>query len=164
MTAMTTKWMILFITLFIGFGNYQSVQDQQTDFQEKMLLEINALRATGCKCGATKMPPVKPLQWNAVLELAAQRHADDMLKHKRMSHTGSNGSDPAKRVTKAGYEWSAVAENIAQGYKSVEEVVAGWQKSPGHCRNMMKATYTEIGAARSGDYWVQNFAKPKAKR
>lgn len=158
---MSGKLAILFLTLFIGLLNCQWTSDGQLYFKEEMLLEVNHLRIRGCKCGENWMPPVKPLKWNTVLESASQRQADDMFQHKRMSHVGSDGSDVATRVTEAGYEWSAVGENIANGYENEAAVVAAWQKSPGHCKNIMKAAYTEMGVARSGNFWAQTFAKPR---
>lgn len=154
---------ILFITLFTGWLNCQWTTIAPTDFQEKLLLEVNQLRVSGCKCGETWMPPVPPLKWNTVLERASQRQADDMFQHKRMSHVGSDGTDIAIRVTEAGYDWEAVGENIAHGYETEAAVVAAWQKSPAHCKNMMKAYYTDMGVARSGNFWAQTFAKPRFK-
>lgn len=160
---MTKNFATLFITLFIGFINCQWTKDERAYFQEELLLEVNYLRITGCKCGEIWMPAVKPLKWNAVLESASARHVKDMVKQKRLNHTGSDGSDVATRVTDAGYNWSAVGENIAKGYASEKAVIAAWKKSPGHCKNIMKAAYTEMGVARSGNYWAQTFAKPRIK-
>ncbi|MEX2366451.1 MAG: CAP domain-containing protein [Pseudohongiellaceae bacterium] len=69
------------------------------------------------------------------------------------------------RVTATGYTWSAVGENIAAGYSSVEEVMQGWLKSPGHCRNIMSDQFSEFGVSRVDvsdadfpSYWTQVFA------
>lgn len=154
---------ILLFTLFIGLLHGQWTQHSPDAFKEKLLIEVNSLRQKGCKCGTTWMPAVKPLTWNTVLESATKRHVMDMFEHNRMSHEGSDGSDVATRVTAAGYNWSAVGENIAQGYESEAQVVAAWQKSPGHCKNMMKAVYTEMAVARIDNYWAQTFAKPRVQ-
>ena len=78
-----------------------------------------------------------------------------------------NSARSQGRVTEAGYRWSAVGENIAAGQKSVDEVVAGWLSSPGHCANIMKAEFTAMGAARVeasdprySPLWTQVFARP----
>jgi uncharacterized protein YkwD len=159
---------ILFITLLIGLMNCQSrerASEATNDyFVEEMLLAVNNLRVKGCKCGETYMKPVKPLKWSTQLAEAAQRHAEDMAGKRHFSHTGSDGSTVAQRVTDAGYQWSFVGENIAYGYRSIEQVVAGWQKSAGHCRNLMKASYVEMGVARRGTYWAQAFAKPRVTK
>ncbi len=125
----------------------------------QMLAEVNALRASGCRCGSRRMPPVPALSWNNQLARAAHRHADDMNQNSFFGHRGSDGSDMARRVSDAGYRWRAVAENIAWGHPDVKAVVQGWKDSPGHCENMMSGDYKEMGAARAGMYWVQSLGK-----
>ncbi|MFN7120033.1 MAG: CAP domain-containing protein [Saprospiraceae bacterium] len=161
---MEKKLAILFITLLTGFLNCQSSQDDNTYFAEELLLAVNRLRVSGCQCGDTYMPAVKPLQWNDELAEAALRHARDMADNQWFEHTGTDGSNIAWRVSEAGYDWEAVGENIAHGYKSIPAVVEGWRKSPGHCRNLMKAAYVEMGVARVGNYWAQTLAKPRKER
>lgn len=106
------------------------------------------------------MPPVPPLRWNEKLEKAAYSHAADMERNRFFSHKGSNGKYSADRASKAGYKWNFVGENIAWGYDSVSEVVLGWKTSSGHCRNMMHSGYTEMGAGKTGTYWVQVLGTP----
>ncbi len=68
---------------------------------------VNAERAkVGCS----------PLTVNAKLTKAAQAHSEDMAAHANMSHTGSDGSAPGDRITRAGYDWSSYGENVAYGY------------------------------------------------
>lgn len=67
-----------------------------------------------------------------------------------------------KRVVAAGYTYKgyksfAIGENIAQGQMSIAEVMDGWFKSPGHCRNLMNPGFKEIGVALYNTYWVQDF-------
>ena len=125
-----------------------------------MITEVNKFRSSGCNCGSEAYPPVPALVWNSALETAAVVHAMDMNGAKNLSHTGSDGSDVGVRVTNQGYVWSAVGENIAQGPTTEQQVVQGWIASPEHCKNIMNATFTEMGAARSGTYWAQVLAKP----
>ena len=131
------------------------------NFQTDMLVYVNTLRTKGCKCDGLQMPLVAALKWNTLLENAAKRHANDMLKNNFFDHTGSDGSTLSKRATDAGYLWSALGENIAKGYTSVPTVIDGWVKSSGHCKNMMSANFTELGAANIGVYWVQDFGKSR---
>jgi uncharacterized protein YkwD len=100
-----------------------------------------------------------PLTLNAKLSKAAQDHSADMASHQNMSHTGSDGSDPGQRITAAGYSWSAYGENVAFGYSTPEEVMAGWMSSPGHKRNILDCGFKEIGVglAQPGSYWTQDF-------
>ncbi|MFE0380285.1 CAP domain-containing protein [Streptomyces inhibens] len=100
-----------------------------------------------------------PLTVNAKLTKAAQAHSKDMADHRNMSHTGSDGSSPDDRITRAGYNWSAYGENVAYGYSTPESVMAGWMSSPGHKRNILDCSFKEIGVglAQPGDYWTQDF-------
>jgi uncharacterized protein YkwD len=75
---------------------------------------------------------------------------------------------PADRVRRAGYDWMAVGENIAEGAANAEAVVQGWLRSPGHCVNIMSPQYREMGLAyftdfaHKGDiYWAQTFGTQK---
>jgi uncharacterized protein YkwD len=130
-------------------------------FTTDMLAYVNALRTRGCTCGGQQMPPVPALKWHKLLENAALRHATDMNTKKFFSHTGSDGSTMQVRVEATGYRWAALGENIAYGYTRLPDVINGWVTSAGHCRNMMSANYTELGASRQGNYWVQNFGKSR---
>ncbi len=136
-----------------------AIVDESSEFAGQMLAEVNALRQSGCRCGSRWMAPVPSLSWNQKLEQAARRHAGDMHENGFFSHRGSDGSDMARRVREAGYDWRSVAENIAWGYPDVAAVVQGWKNSPGHCENMMGRDYTEMGAAQAGAYWVQDLGR-----
>ncbi|MDQ0988922.1 CAP domain-containing protein [Streptomyces sp. V3I7] len=97
---------------------------------------------------------------NSTLNKAAQAHSADMAAHQNMSHTGSDGSSPADRITRAGYAWSAYGENVAYGYSTPDQVMAGWMSSPGHKANILNCSFNEIGVglAQPGSYWTQDFA------
>ncbi|MER6530132.1 CAP domain-containing protein [Streptomyces sp. NPDC001508] len=99
------------------------------------------------------------LTLNDTLTKAAQAHSEDMAAHRNMSHTGSDGSMPGDRLTKAGYAWSAYGENVAYGYSGPEQVMAAWMSSPGHKANILNCSFKEIGVglAQPGDYWTQDF-------
>jgi uncharacterized protein YkwD len=109
-----------------------------------------------------------PLRHSVVLQRAALAHAHDMASGNYLDHKGSDGSLPAERVTREGYSWIAVSENIAAGPSTAEDVVAGWLDSPRHCANLMSSRYSGTGvayafdpASEKGTYWVQVFAAPK---
>lgn len=99
------------------------------------------------------------LALNTTLSKVAQAHSEDMALHQNMSHSGSDGSSPGDRITGAGYTWSAYGENVAYGYASPEQVMAGWMASPGHKANILNCTFKEIGVglAQPGSYWTQDF-------
>ncbi len=127
-----------------------------------MLGAVNALRAEGYDCGDEGVFGAAPaLRLEARLMKAAHWQADDMNTHGVMTHTGSDGSTVATRVSNAGYSWSRVGENVAKGQKTVNDVVTAWAESDGHCANLMNPGYSEFGAGHAGRYWSQVFATPR---
>jgi uncharacterized protein YkwD len=135
---------------------------------ERVLELINEARASARRCGRKKFSATKRLRHAAALRHAAQSHARDMAEHNFLGHVGSDESMPADRATQAGYSWTSVAENVAAGQTTAEEVVDTWLASPGHCANLMNPRYSESGAARATNpdsdqviYWVQLFAAPE---
>jgi uncharacterized protein YkwD len=113
---------------------------------------------------------------NAKLTETAQNFAEYMAKTGRYGHT-ADGSQPGERATKQGYEYCIVLENIAyafqsKGYTSDELAKTfeeGWEKSPGHRKNMLDPDVTETGVAvvrseKTGHYFaVQMFGRPKSQ-
>jgi len=136
----------------------------------RVLELVNEARAKPRNCGSRSFPNVPPLKLSPILSRAALAHAQDMSAHQRFEHRGSDGSMPAERALRAGYNWLAVGENIAEGAANAEVVVQGWLQSPGHCVNIMSPQYREMGLAyftdfaHKGDiYWAQTFGTEKKK-
>ncbi|WP_297400947.1 CAP domain-containing protein [Hydrogenophaga sp.] len=141
---------------------------QLPDFRNSLLQAINAARAVARSCGGTAMPAVAPLAWNDALFSAAARHSTDMAVNNYFSHTGLDGRSAAQRIAAEGYAWSWVGENIAAGQTSVSTVMSGWLASAGHCANIMRAEYQDVGVScvqRSGTtygrYWTMTLARPR---
>lgn len=110
---------------------------------------------------------VGPLSGQGQLGKAARSHSQDMACKGYFSHTGSDGSSPSARISREGYGWSAIAENIAAGYGDPASVVAGWMGSQGHKDNILNPNYIEIGigfvyatGSPYGSYWTADFARP----
>ena len=147
----------------------QAVIDQCMSVSDKeMLTQVNNARSQARNCGTVNYKSTAALSWNCTLETVADEHSRDMGDVNFFSHTGSDGLSVGDRVTNAGYDWSAVGENIAAGQPTIVAVMTAWLGSPGHCANIMSASYMEIGAASyavSGSdysiYWTQDFARPR---
>jgi hypothetical protein len=113
---------------------------------------------------------VSPLVENATLSRAAQKKAEDMIARGYFSHVGPDGAQPWDWFTKAGYRFSNAGENLALGYSDVSSLEAGWMNSPGHRKNILNKTYTNVGVGIAhGNYKgtkttivVQFFGKPYA--
>jgi serralysin len=146
---------------------------QATAFEQLMLELVNAARA---RTGA------QPLAFNSALNTSADRHSDWMIATDTFSHTGSGGSSPTQRMTKAGYKFSgtwASAENIAwastrapSGYQDeVQLLHKNLMNSPGHKANILKGTFREIGIGFdtgafqgwNGAFVTENFARSGSK-
>lgn len=127
----------------------------------EMLERINAERR---KAGQ------RPLRASPTLQRAAQSHAEDMLARSFYGHESPDGKTPAERAHSAGYRSGSVAENIARGQFSVEEVMKGWMESEVHRRNILAPSFSEVGFGfangknREGYqvFWVQLFGDPEA--
>lgn len=123
------------------------------------LAAVNDVRSTGCICGNTQMPPVPSLQLDAKLTIAAQAHSEDQARNGKMQHQGTDGSNVGERVTRAGFSWRSVGENVAWNYRDVDHVMQGWLGSEGHCKNLMSANFTHMGMGEKDLYWTQVFAR-----
>jgi uncharacterized protein YkwD len=107
---------------------------------------------------------VAPLRFNPLLNQVARAYAMRMAREDRMSHT-LGGQDAAARLTAAGYHFRAWGENITWNYHDATAVMQGWMNSPGHRKNILDPTFTEIGVgvaynARGQPYYCQVFARP----
>lgn len=146
-----------------------SVQFVQPLSSDTIVALINEERAQGHVCGGEGyFPPAPAVAWHSQLEEAAARHASDMAVHDFVGHSGSDGSNPAQRVSDTGYQWRSVAENAAGGYDSERAVIDAWLSSSGHCVNIMQAGYQHIGAAKAvressryHTYWALVLASPQ---
>ena len=126
--------------------------------KELLLDLVNDVRTNGCFCGADYYLPVEPVSWNDTLEDVAKEHSNDMYFKRFFNHIGSDGSNPGERLSRHGYRWSGVGENLAMNYKTEEKVFYGWMGSYGHCKNIMNARYRNIGIAHTGYYWTMVLA------
>jgi uncharacterized protein YkwD len=110
---------------------------------------------------------------NALLQQAAQAHAENMARQDKYGDDDRNGHildghDFIWRIDQVGYNWSEAGENVAYnfGYSNPAQTMANpWWESAGHRANMLNGDYTEIGIgfARGASgrwYGVQLFGRP----
>lgn len=107
-----------------------------------------------------------PLTVDARLTAAAQAHSTDMATRGFFAHESPSGASVSDRVTAAGYSYSVVAENIAAGQRTPDDVVAGWMDSPGHRANILNPEVRQVGVGFTaggpyGIYWTQVFGTPR---
>jgi len=82
---------------------------------------------------------------NSQLTSAAQAKANDMVARNYWSHNPPDGSPWWSVITNAGYNYKTAGENLAYGYLTSADAVAGWMNSPGHRANILNTNYTEVG-------------------
>ncbi len=117
-------------------------------WQGEMLASLNAQRASA---------GLGPLALCGTLNVAAQRQSQAQADANRMFH-----ANLAVNANGSGYvRWSALAENVASGQRSVDQVMGAWMTSPGHRANILGG-YQHVGvglanAANGTPYWTQSF-------
>ncbi len=95
----------------------------------------------------------RPLRANGRVQLAAQRHTDDMVAREYFEHVSPSGESLAGRLRASGYIYSsnigyALGENIAWGTledATPEAIVAAWMASPGHRANILDPRFRDTG-------------------
>ncbi|KAI3641432.1 hypothetical protein MIR68_000562 [Amoeboaphelidium protococcarum] len=101
---------------------------------------------------------IPPLCLNDKLNSAADTYASVMSSTGHYDHTGLDGSTISSRISGAGFQWNAIAENIHKAQKTPEDVFNDWIKSPGHRKNIDSANYKYMGFGYCSGFWVQVFA------
>lgn len=127
---------------------------------EREQLEAEVVELTNAERVAAGCPEVHV---DDQLTTASRGHSEDMVERDFFDHTNPDGDGPGARARAAGYDWRAISENIAWGYRTAEAVVAGWMDSPGHRRNILDCDAVEIGVgvadSSGGPYWTQMFGR-----
>lgn len=120
---------------------------------------INAYRRKN-GLGALKLHPK--------LMRAAKAHSRDLAKWDRISHYGSDGSNPYERIKKAGYAAALAAENVGTGQADLKEVMIGWKRSPSHNKNLLLKDAVHMGIAlvtkpksEFKTFWTLVLGKPR---
>jgi uncharacterized protein YkwD len=129
-----------------------SKKDRPSTFQLEQLRLTNEYRM---------LLGLQALGFERQLATAASDHSSEMRRLRYFDHTSpvEAHATPTLRAEKAGFEGTAVGENIAQGYRSPRAVHRGWLHSPGHHRNILSPTWELMGVAHSSDTWTQLFGR-----
>lgn len=133
-------------------------------------IRVDAGRAAGLISSYRVQNGLGPVRVNSKLMAAAADYARAMGTRDKISHT-IGGALP-KRISAAGYDWGAAAENLGAGYSSLSDVMAGWKASAGHRRNLLNPNVTEMGIAAAAtppgskyrNYWALIMAAPQPDR
>jgi hypothetical protein len=141
-------------------------------FEDEVLRLANEYRAMGFNCDTEgQFGAAGPLVTQPNLRCAARMHSMDMAMRMYFAHDNPDGDGPSERMDAAAYMGGTWGENIAMGQRTPQQVVDGWMESDGHCANIMRPQFTEIGvgfyqgtSGRGSFYWTQNFGAPRRMR
>jgi uncharacterized protein YkwD len=137
----------------------QVVSGVSAAYEQEVVELVNAERT------AKGLPPLKRVPH---LDDAARYHATDMVQDKYFQHDSYDRVNNqlkfacrwSDRVAGFYENWSNLGENLAQGYASPADAMAGWMSSQGHRDNILNPSFTEIGVGyATGAYWSQDFGK-----
>ncbi|HPU39991.1 MAG TPA: CAP domain-containing protein [Microthrixaceae bacterium] len=117
-------------------------------WRQEMLANLNAQRATA---------GLAPLALCNSLTTAAQNQSNAQAAQNRMFH-----ADLKTNAEAAGYRgWRLLAENVAAGQRSVNEVMTSWMNSSGHRANILGGSeHVGFGRATGSSgtiFWTQSF-------
>lgn len=108
---------------------------------------------------------LRPLRWDPALYRAAYSHAREMAARQSISHQYAGEADLAQRASRAGAQFSFIAENVAEAPTAVR-IHDAWMRSPGHRANLLDSRADAVGISvlqRNGQlYAVQDFQKSVA--
>jgi uncharacterized protein YkwD len=130
--------------LIAALGTVAGFAARADDLGTAVYSGVNGLRQT---CGMIGDDPG--------LTVAAQRHADDMLKNGVESHIGSDGSSPQARITDAGYIRTGYAGEIVYwgtgSAATPSAALDAWMGSPAHRAIILNCAFTSGGFAVASD-------------
>ena len=122
--------------------------------EAEILDEINEMRSESQECNGTTYPPAPPLEEHEELACASRIHSWDMYNRGYFDHDTPEGLNPSDRVALMGSVINMAGENLAS---TPSTPVSLWMDSPGHCANIMNASYDYAGVGRYGNYWTVKF-------
>jgi LysM repeat protein/uncharacterized protein YkwD len=133
--------------LFAALPNRVYAQDEASlsPVAQQILNDVNQARVDN---------GLAPLAVSPLLNLAAQRHVDDVIANGNWGHYGSDGSNVQMRVARVGYSTHWVSEN----WVAVAEpggAIVWWMNDWIHRVNILAPYWDEIGvgAAQAGNGW-----------
>jgi len=128
-------------------GSYETAPSGALADRDYTQTRLDAERARDLINAYRKEKGLKPVKLNPELSNAAKGHSKDLAKWDRISHYGSDGSNPWDRVKRSGFNARLAAENVGTGQANIEEVFKGWQESPGHNKNLLLPDAEYMGIA-----------------
>lgn len=131
----------------------QQPQVNTGDYRAQVVALMNQERAAAGVGGISQ---------NASLDAVAQIRAQEIVQS--FAHTRPDGSSCFTVLDQNGIVYMTAGENIAAGYGTPADVMAGWMNSEGHRANILNGSFGQVGIGYYtdpntpyGTYWVQIF-------
>lgn len=155
----------LYVFLF-GLGWEEFFSDSKTALSDLERVRRDLLERLNRERASRGLLPLQP---HPLLNEAAQKHAADMLTRTYYGHESPDGTTVLERTRTLSYRPRFVAENVARGQYSVEEVMDGWMTSQEHREHILSKLFSDVGSGlaigkNANGYqvlWVQCFGRPK---
>ncbi len=153
--------------LTLGLGLNACTTAPLTSIAPVRPIAIDAARAARLISAYRAENGLGPVRVEARLMHVAADYARTMGERDKIGHF--IGSSLPRRVAASGYDWGAVAENLAASFSSLDDAMAGWKASPGHRQNLLNPYVTDIGIAAVStppgsdhrNYWALILATPQ---
>jgi uncharacterized protein YkwD len=149
-------------------GSYERAPRGALAERDYTATRLDAERARDLVNAYRREKGLTALKLQPALTEAARSHSRDLAKWDRISHFGSDGSNPWDRVKRAGYNARLAAENVGTGQVTIDEVIKGWRASPGHNKNLLLSDAEHMGIALVQDsktefktFWTLVIASPQ---
>ncbi|MBR6185801.1 MAG: hypothetical protein IKQ41_06010 [Clostridia bacterium] len=123
----------------VSTGDYTTLSVSAQE--QKLLNLVNQDRAAN---------GLAPLAEDPALSALARLKSDDMNQGNYLAHQSPTLGSAAQMLTKHGYSFQGVGENIAH-HRDVEKAEAAFMSSPGHRQNILGSQWTRIGIGVSVD-------------
>jgi uncharacterized protein YkwD len=135
-------------------------------FEDEVVVLLNERRAAGAMCADQLFEPAEPLRMDPALRCAARKHALDMGAQDYVSNIDPEDVDFHARAESAGYEGTALDQNIGAGHSTPEQLVTAVMGHAELCIHVMAPDADEIGVgyleyegASHPSYWTHVFGQ-----
>jgi LysM repeat protein len=136
------------LILILAPTQHASAQDAPLSPQAQQILDaVNQARIDN---------GLPALAISPLLNLAAQRHVDDIVANGNWGHYGSDGSNVRLRASRVGYSTSSVSENWV-AVSDPGQAIGWWMNDWIHRVNILEPRWDEVGvgaAQASNGFWI----------
>ncbi len=127
-----------------------------------VMIDVDAGHQTLALINAARtQQALAPLVWDDSLALAAQSHAELLVRNRQLSHQFPDEPALQQRISKVDARFGISGENVAVNYDAGGAHIS-FMNSPGHRANILNSEFDSVAIAvvRDGDllYFVEDFA------